>query len=116
MLNIHSSYYAPNKGIGYNMMRIPIGGCDFDLEPWAYNEQPINDVKLSNFVKLDERDVHRVYLIWFNFFKRFSSASKINSDLQAIFIRRYHRLKSYRKLQPIMLSSLLGLPGVHRHG
>lgn len=57
---LNSSYYAPAKGIGYNMMRIPIGGCDFDLAPWAYNEQPINDAKLSNFVELDQRDVNRV--------------------------------------------------------
>lgn len=43
------------------MMRIPIGGCDFDLSPWAYNEKPINDVNLSNFVQLDQRDLDKVY-------------------------------------------------------
>lgn len=42
------------------MIRIPIGGSDFDLAPWAYNELPRQDANLSNFVKLDERDTKRV--------------------------------------------------------
>lgn len=33
-----------------------IGGCDFDLEPWAYNEEPENDPALSSFTQLDPRD------------------------------------------------------------
>lgn len=37
-----------------------IGGCDFDLSPWAYNEQPENDPLLSNFTKLDDRDLQKV--------------------------------------------------------
>lgn len=40
-------------------MRVPIGGTDFDLGPWAYNETPENDAKLSNFTKLDPRDLKR---------------------------------------------------------
>lgn len=48
------------EGIGYNLLRIPIGGCDFDLEPWAYNELPTHDANLSNFQKLDDRDLLRV--------------------------------------------------------
>lgn len=39
------------------MMRVTIGGSDFDLEPWAYNESPTHDVGLSNFTELDERDL-----------------------------------------------------------
>lgn len=39
---------------------MPIGGSDFDLAPWAYNELPINDTDLSNFTKLDDRDLTRV--------------------------------------------------------
>lgn len=42
------------------MMRMPIGGCDFDLEPWAYNELPVNDLTLSNFTQLDPRDIENV--------------------------------------------------------
>lgn len=42
------------------MIRIPIGGSDFDLAPWAYNELPAHDVNLSNFQKLDDRDLKRV--------------------------------------------------------
>lgn len=34
-------------------------GCDFDLQPWAYNEQPIEDKELSNFTKLDAHDLQR---------------------------------------------------------
>lgn len=52
-----ASYYSKAQGIGYNMLRIPIGGTDFDLAPWAYNEHPINDVALSNFTQLDPRDL-----------------------------------------------------------
>lgn len=57
---VYNSYYSKEYGIGFNMMRIPIGGCDFDLAPWAYNEEPHNDKKLSNFYKLDQRDVEKV--------------------------------------------------------
>ncbi|XP_055305815.1 lysosomal acid glucosylceramidase-like [Sitodiplosis mosellana] len=56
---LYRNYYSPDEGIAYSMMRIPIGGCDFDLRPWAYNEQPIDDQKLSNFTKLDARDLRR---------------------------------------------------------
>lgn len=57
--NIFQSYYSKDYGNGFNMMRLPIGGCDFDLEPWAYNEEPKNDVMLSNFTSLDPRDLQR---------------------------------------------------------
>lgn len=57
---LYKNYYAQDEGIGYSMMRIPIGGCDFDLNPWAYNEQPANDVKLTNFTRLDSRDLQRI--------------------------------------------------------
>lgn len=57
--HVYKSYYS-HSGIGYNMMRLSIGGSDFDLEPWAYNEEPQNEVKLSNFTKLDARDEDKV--------------------------------------------------------
>lgn len=53
---LYKSYFSDQSGIGYNMVRIPIGGCDFDLSPWGYNEIPTNDAALSNFTKLDPRD------------------------------------------------------------
>lgn len=38
-------------------------GCDFDLEPWTYNQIPENDVNLSNFTELHAKDVLRTNLI-----------------------------------------------------
>ncbi|XP_075148366.1 lysosomal acid glucosylceramidase-like [Haematobia irritans] len=57
--HIYKSYYHQD-GIGFNMLRTTIGGCDFDLEPWAYNETPKDDLQLSNFTQLDERDLLKV--------------------------------------------------------
>lgn len=34
---LYQNYYSPDQGIGYTMMRIPIGGCDFDLGSRAGN-------------------------------------------------------------------------------
>lgn len=53
------SYFCPVHGMGYEFLRIPIGGSDFDLSPWAYNEYPENDKSLSNFTTLDPRDAER---------------------------------------------------------
>ncbi|KAL1395171.1 hypothetical protein pipiens_011440 [Culex pipiens pipiens] len=58
--SLYRSYYSKKVGIGYSLMRIPIGGCDFDLKPWAYNEVPVDDAGLSNFTKLDDRDVVKI--------------------------------------------------------
>ncbi|KAH8311657.1 hypothetical protein KR044_007405 [Drosophila immigrans] len=57
--HLYKSYYAAD-GLGFNLMRVAMGGCDFDLEAWAYNEWPQNDTKLTNMTKLDDRDVIRV--------------------------------------------------------
>lgn len=57
---IYESYYSPTKGIGYTMTRVPIGGSDFDLEAWVYNELPEHDKLLSTFRKLGKRDIVRV--------------------------------------------------------
>lgn len=54
--SLFEAYYSDERGIGYNLVRIPIGGCDFDLAPWGYNEIPANDATLSNFTQLDARD------------------------------------------------------------
>lgn len=58
--NIFKSYYSNKTGLGFKMMRIPIGGTDADLSPWAYNELPEHDENLTGFVSLDQRDVDRV--------------------------------------------------------
>ncbi|XP_053950449.1 lysosomal acid glucosylceramidase-like [Anastrepha ludens] len=57
--HLYKSFYS-SSGIGFNLMRTPIGGCDFDLEAWAYNELPENDTALSNFTKLDPREEKRI--------------------------------------------------------
>jgi glucosylceramidase len=58
--HVYKSYYSKDVGIGYNMMRMSIGGCDFDIAPWTYNEQPEHDPYLTNFTQLDERDIDKV--------------------------------------------------------
>lgn len=51
------SYFSPKHGIGYNMLRIPIGGTDFDFEQWAYDDvQSENDTNLLQFNALHEHD------------------------------------------------------------
>ncbi|KPJ07772.1 Glucosylceramidase [Papilio machaon] len=47
-LVLPSSYYS-SKGLEYNMIRVPIGGCDFSTHAYAYNELPENDIDLLNF-------------------------------------------------------------------
>jgi glucosylceramidase len=58
--HVYESYYSKQKGNGYNLMRFPIGGCDFDVEPWAYNEYPEHDPFLTGFTKIDGRDVEKI--------------------------------------------------------
>lgn len=60
---IYKSYYTMDYGLGYTLIRMPIGGCDFDLEPWTYNQFPENDVTLSNFTALHPNDVLRTEII-----------------------------------------------------
>ncbi|XP_060649580.1 lysosomal acid glucosylceramidase [Drosophila nasuta] len=57
--HLYKSYYGAD-GLGFNLMRVAMGGCDFDLEAWSYNEYPENDTSLTNMTKLDDRDVIRV--------------------------------------------------------
>lgn len=42
------------------MMRLSIGGSEFDTEQWAYNQSPANDLLLTNFTALDDRDIRKV--------------------------------------------------------
>ncbi|KAH8385724.1 hypothetical protein KR200_011617 [Drosophila serrata] len=57
--HVYKSYFHQD-GIAYNTVRMSIGGSDFDLEPWAYNEWPRNDLQLSNFTELDPRDLKKI--------------------------------------------------------
>ncbi|XP_070073172.1 putative glucosylceramidase 4 [Drosophila takahashii] len=57
--HVYRSYYHPD-GIAYSTVRMSIGGSDFDLEPWAYNEWPRDDLKLTNFTSLDPRDLQKI--------------------------------------------------------
>lgn len=50
-----------------------IGGCDFDLAPWAYNEEPKNDADLTAMNELDPRDQKKVEQI-----KRLKEVSKVS--------------------------------------
>ncbi|XP_031621875.1 putative glucosylceramidase 4 [Contarinia nasturtii] len=60
---IYKSYYTNDDGLGYTLMRMPIGGCDFDVEAWTYNELPLDDFELTNFTKLHPKDTLRTELI-----------------------------------------------------
>lgn len=51
-----------------------IGGSDFDLQPWAYNQLPRNDPLLSNFTKLDSRDLQKIEQL-----KRLKAIAKLNN-------------------------------------
>lgn len=57
--HLYKSFYA-SEGLGFTLMRVAMGGCDFDLEAWAYNETPENETELTGMDKLDDRDVIRV--------------------------------------------------------
>lgn len=46
--------------MGLNMMRVPIGGTDFDKGPWTYAEYPKFDSTLSNFTHLYPQDLQAV--------------------------------------------------------
>lgn len=55
---LYESYFS-SDGMGYTHIRLPIGSNGFDTLPWAYNENPENDTLLTNFTKLDDRDLMR---------------------------------------------------------
>ncbi|XP_075983909.1 lysosomal acid glucosylceramidase-like [Anticarsia gemmatalis] len=57
-----NSYFS-NEGLEYNTIRVPIGGTDFSTHPYAYNDQPENDVKLSNFTLAYEDYQYKIPMI-----------------------------------------------------
>ena len=54
------TYFSKETGLAFTFLRTSIGGCDFDLKPWAYNELPEHDGALRNFTNLDDRDLLKV--------------------------------------------------------
>ncbi|XP_045539283.1 lysosomal acid glucosylceramidase-like [Papilio machaon] len=46
--NLIRSYFS-DEGLEYNMLRVPIGGCDFSLTEYAYNDLPVDDCRLTNY-------------------------------------------------------------------
>ncbi|CAG4959370.1 unnamed protein product [Colias eurytheme] len=56
------SYYS-SKGLDYNFVRVPIGGCDFSTRAYAYNELPVNDVNLSNYTLSPEDYEYKIPMI-----------------------------------------------------
>ncbi|XP_017959153.1 lysosomal acid glucosylceramidase isoform X2 [Drosophila navojoa] len=71
--HVYRSYFHAD-GIAYNSIRMSIGGSDFDLQPWAYNQLPRNDPSLSNFTTLDPRDLQKIEQL-----KRLKAVAKLNN-------------------------------------
>lgn len=59
----YQSYFDRKYGAAYDIVRIPLGGSDFSVGPWSYNEFPEDDYEVSNMNELDPRDVDRVAFI-----------------------------------------------------
>lgn len=57
---VYKSYASIEHGAAYQIIRIPLGGTDFSDSPWAYNEQPTDDILLTNMTALHPLDKRRV--------------------------------------------------------
>ncbi|XP_045521396.1 lysosomal acid glucosylceramidase-like [Pieris brassicae] len=57
------STYFGEDGLGYNMIRIPIGGSDFSTRPYTYNDYPLDDETLSNFTLAEEDTSMKIPMI-----------------------------------------------------
>ncbi|CAH2094054.1 unnamed protein product [Euphydryas editha] len=55
--------YFGEKGLEYNMLRVPIGGTDFSTRAYAYNELPENDTHLSNYTLAPEDYMYKIPMI-----------------------------------------------------
>lgn len=58
--NLNLSSYFSKNGLEYNMIRVPIGGTDFSTHPYAYDEFPLDDAKLTNFSLSSEDHLYKV--------------------------------------------------------
>ncbi|CAK1551990.1 unnamed protein product [Leptosia nina] len=57
------STYFGEDGLGYSMIRIPIGGSDFSDRPYTYNDYPLNDETLFNFTLAEEDTKMKIPMI-----------------------------------------------------
>ncbi|XP_046963951.1 lysosomal acid glucosylceramidase-like [Vanessa cardui] len=55
--------YCSEDGLEYSMIRVPNGSTDFSTRPYAYNEYPVNDTKLTNFTLAPEDILYKVPMI-----------------------------------------------------
>jgi glucosylceramidase len=51
--------YFGNEGIGYTLMRIPMGGIDFSTHYYTYDDVT-NDISLSHFNLTEEDLVYKL--------------------------------------------------------
>ncbi|KAL0818119.1 hypothetical protein ABMA28_008645 [Loxostege sticticalis] len=58
--NLIESYFNPDTGLGYNTVRMPIGGSDFPTRKYALNELPKYDKLLTNFSLAYEDYHHKI--------------------------------------------------------
>lgn len=76
---VYRDYYSP-EGANFNWLRMPIGGCDFDVDAWQYNLTPMNDTNLSGLNELDPHDVPKVKQI-----RDLKNVSGIGENLKVMF-------------------------------
>lgn len=77
---VFRDYYSRSHGANFNWLRMPIGGCDFDTEPWQYNLTPKNDAALTGLDELDPHDVPKVQQI-----QELKETSGIGDNLKVMF-------------------------------
>lgn len=54
--NLLNSYFGEN-GIGYNVARVPVGGTDFSIRGYSYDDDVEEDLTLEHF-QLQDEDLH----------------------------------------------------------
>lgn len=52
----YASFYSPDNGTNFSIVRVPIGSTINDLKQWTYNEYPANDTRLTNFTAFNRED------------------------------------------------------------
>lgn len=55
--HVFESFYSPNNGSNFSIVRVPIGYTANDFERWTYNDYPVNDKDLVNFT-MNNREEH----------------------------------------------------------
>lgn len=57
--HFYRSYFSTEVGIGYDIIRIPIGGTEFGFSPWTNDDSTEPDPTISRFTALDPRDIEQ---------------------------------------------------------